>query len=108
MTDKIEATHLERKATIYLRQSTLQQVREHPESTARQYALQHRAVELGWSKDSVDVIDEDLGQSGSRTQGRRGAPAFNDWLRTWQMDASGPSSHSRSLGWRALRRTGIG
>lgn len=72
MTDKIQATHLERRATVYLRQSTLKQVHEHRESTARQYALQQRAIDLGWSVDRVDVVDDDLGQSGSSTQGRTG------------------------------------
>jgi DNA invertase Pin-like site-specific DNA recombinase len=64
MTDKIRATHIERKAVVYLRQSSLQQVREHRESTRRQYALRERAIALGWSADAVEVIDEDLGQSG--------------------------------------------
>jgi hypothetical protein len=62
MTDKIRATHIERKAVVYLRQSSLQQVREHRESTRRQYALRERAIALGWSADAVEVIDEDLGQ----------------------------------------------
>jgi DNA invertase Pin-like site-specific DNA recombinase len=69
---KIQHTHLERRAVVYLRQSTLKQVHEHRESTARQYALQQRATELGWSPDRVDVIDEDLGRSGSSVQGRTG------------------------------------
>ncbi len=47
MNEKIRATHLERRAIVYLRQSTLKQVHEHHESTARQYALQQRALELG-------------------------------------------------------------
>lgn len=72
MTDKIQTTHLERRATVYLRPSTLKQVHEHRESTARQYALQQRAIDLGWSADRVVVVDDDLGQSGSSTQGRTG------------------------------------
>jgi DNA invertase Pin-like site-specific DNA recombinase len=72
MSDKILPTHLGRRATVYLRQSTLKQVHENRESTARQYALQQRAIDLGWSVDRVDVIDDDLGQSGSSTQGRTG------------------------------------
>lgn len=71
-TSKIQHTHLERRAAVYLRQSTLKQVHEHRESTARQYALQQRAAELGWSPDRIDVIDEDLGHSGSSAQGREG------------------------------------
>ena len=72
MTDKIQPTHLERRAAVYLRQSTLKQVLEHRESTARQYALQQRAVEIGWAHDRIDVIDDDLGRSGSSVQGRTG------------------------------------
>jgi DNA invertase Pin-like site-specific DNA recombinase len=72
MTDKIRVAHLERKAVVYLRQSTLKQVREHRESTARQYALRERAIALGWSANAVEVIDEDLGQSGQSAEGRTG------------------------------------
>jgi DNA invertase Pin-like site-specific DNA recombinase len=72
MNNKILATHLERRAAVYLRQSTLKQVYENRESTARQYALRQRAIDLGWPADHVDVIDNDLGQSGSSTQGRAG------------------------------------
>jgi DNA invertase Pin-like site-specific DNA recombinase len=70
--DKIQIVHLERQATVYLRQSTLKQVYEHPESTARQYALRQRAIDLGWPAERVSVIDDDLGQSGSSTEGRAG------------------------------------
>jgi len=72
MNDKIRPTHLDRRGTVYLRQSTLKQVHEHRESTARQYALRERAIELGWPAERVDVIDEDLGQSGSSAEQRTG------------------------------------
>lgn len=72
MTGNINHTHLERKAVVYLRQSSLRQVRENRESTARQYALRDRALQLGWSDRDVEIIDEDLGQSGASTQGRAG------------------------------------
>jgi DNA invertase Pin-like site-specific DNA recombinase len=62
---KIKATHLARQAYLYVRQSTLRQVLENTESTKRQYALQERAVALGWKLDQVVVIDSDLGQSGA-------------------------------------------
>jgi DNA invertase Pin-like site-specific DNA recombinase len=70
--DKIQLVHLERRAVVYLRQSTLKQVFEHRESTARQYALKERAMALGWPAERVDVIDEDLGQSGSSAERRTG------------------------------------
>jgi DNA invertase Pin-like site-specific DNA recombinase len=72
MSDKPQATHLERRAIVYLRQSTLRQVHEHHESTARQYALRQRAQELGWPAERIDIIDEDLGQSGTGTAWRSG------------------------------------
>lgn len=72
MNEKIRPSHLARNAVVYLRQSTIRQVHENRESTARQYALRERAVELGWPVNAVQVVDEDLGQSGSSTQGRDG------------------------------------
>jgi DNA invertase Pin-like site-specific DNA recombinase len=60
---KIQKTHLERDAYVYIRQSTMTQVHHNLESQRRQYALVERAQQLGW--DNVRVIDEDLGRSGS-------------------------------------------
>ena len=70
--DKITDEHLQRLAIVYVRQSTQQQVLEHRESTARQYALVDRAVVLGWPAAAVEVIDEDQGHSGSSAEGRSG------------------------------------
>jgi len=72
MNDKIQVIHLEREAAVYLRQSTLKQVFEHRESTARQYGLRERAVALGWPVDRVKVIDDDLGRSGAEVERREG------------------------------------
>jgi len=69
---KIGRVHLDRVAVVYVRQSTLAQVREHTESTARQYALAEQAVALGWDRRDVRVIDADLGVSGRSTEGREG------------------------------------
>jgi len=69
---KIGRSHLERAAVIYVRQSSLAQVREHTESTARQYGLVDHAVALGWDRDRIEVIDTDLGVSGRSTEGRDG------------------------------------
>ena len=69
---KIGHSHLDRAAVVYVRQSTLAQVREHTESTARQYALAEQAVALGWDRHDVQVIDADLGMSGRSTEGRDG------------------------------------
>jgi len=72
MTARIEASHLGRRACVYVRQSTAAQVFEHGESTERQYALAGRAAALGWTEPAIDVIDEDLGRSGATTEGRTG------------------------------------
>ena len=69
---KVTAAHLRRDAYLYVRQSTLRQVVENSESTKRQYALQERAVALGWSQERVVVIDHDLGQSGASAADRAG------------------------------------
>jgi DNA invertase Pin-like site-specific DNA recombinase len=70
--EKITEEHLQRSAIVYVRQSTQQQVLEHGESTARQYALADRAVALSWPASAVKVIDEDQGHSGSSAEGRSG------------------------------------
>jgi DNA invertase Pin-like site-specific DNA recombinase len=70
--EKITDEHLQRMAIVYVRQSTQQQVLEHRESTARQYALADRALALGWPTAAVEVIDEDQGHSGSSAEGRSG------------------------------------
>lgn len=69
---KITRGHVERLAVVYVRQSTLAQVREHTESTARQYALVEEAARLGWKSSQIVVIDADLGRSGRAGSERTG------------------------------------
>jgi DNA invertase Pin-like site-specific DNA recombinase len=69
---KIRPDHLDRLAVIYVRQSTLFQVRENTGSTIRQYDLVKRARDLGWTPASIQVVDQDQGQSGSSSLGRDG------------------------------------
>lgn len=69
---KIQSEHLGRQALIYVRQSTLMQVRENVGSKARQYDLVQRAINLGWGKEQVVVIDQDQGRSGASAEGRDG------------------------------------
>jgi DNA invertase Pin-like site-specific DNA recombinase len=69
---KVTSRHLQRLAYLYVRQSTLRQVLENSESTARQYALRERAVVLGWPPERVLTIDCDLGQSGASAVDRAG------------------------------------
>jgi DNA invertase Pin-like site-specific DNA recombinase len=63
--DKVTAAHLARRAIIYVRQSTPEQVATNIQSQRRQFGLVDRAIELGWRRDDVSVIDEDLAVSGS-------------------------------------------
>src|SRR5262245_29866289 len=69
---KIGPHHRDRLAVVYIRQSTAYQVVHHQESTRLQYALQQRAVEIGWAPERVVVIDDDLGLSGASAEGRAG------------------------------------
>ena len=69
---KLSASHLRRAAFVYVRQSSQAQVERNVESTARQYALVERAVELGFAREQVVVIDEDLGISGRGMAERSG------------------------------------
>jgi DNA invertase Pin-like site-specific DNA recombinase len=69
---KITSSHRDRMAVIYLRQSTMAQVREHTESTRSQYALAGTAAALGWPRTSIEVIDTDLGVSGKWGVARQG------------------------------------
>jgi DNA invertase Pin-like site-specific DNA recombinase len=63
---------LQREAWVYVRQSTMTQVRENTESLYRQYELVDRARELGWGPEQVHVVDEDLGRSGAEASARAG------------------------------------
>src|SRR3954463_16735193 len=69
---KITERHRQRRAVVYVRQSTLVQVERNTESAQRQYALRDRAIDLGWPASSVVVVDEDTGRSGASTDGRLG------------------------------------
>jgi len=70
MISKIADQHLSRQACIYIRQSTMGQVRFNQESTERQYNLASKAQSLGWSSERIRILDRDLGQSGARTTNR--------------------------------------
>jgi len=67
MTDasKVKPSHIQRAAFVYIRQSSPTQVEHNRESTVRQYALLEKACQLGWAKEHVTLIDEDLGVTGS-------------------------------------------
>ena len=69
---KVTASHLQRDAYLYVRQSTMRQVIENSESAVRQYDLRGRAVALGWPRERVIVIDVDQGLSGATAADREG------------------------------------
>jgi DNA invertase Pin-like site-specific DNA recombinase len=100
---KITSEHLHRCAIVYVRQSSTTQVEHNRESTARQYALAERAAKLGWQRDQIKVIDEDLGISGSGLAERTGFA---------RMTAEVPSAKWASCSawkchdWRAIMPTG--
>src|SRR3954467_7359782 len=72
LSEKIQGRHHDRLAIVYVRQSTLRQVEQNQESTRIQYGLVERALQLGWARERVEVIDDDLGRSGSTTTHRPG------------------------------------
>jgi DNA invertase Pin-like site-specific DNA recombinase len=72
MNTKITSLQLNRKAYVYVRQSTPTQILLHHESTERQYQLRQRAIDLGWAPTQVEVIDEDQGRSGQTATHRSG------------------------------------
>lgn len=69
---KITTAHQAKLAYVYVRQSSLSQVRHHGESTELQYRLVERAVGFGWPREYVHVIDDDLGKSGASSEERHG------------------------------------
>jgi DNA invertase Pin-like site-specific DNA recombinase len=70
MSTTITPAHQSKPAYIYIRQSTLAQVRHNQESTERQYALRDKALALGWPSRSIQVLDRDQGMSGAQSAGR--------------------------------------
>ncbi len=72
LSTKITALHLAKLAYVYVRQSSLGQVLRHRESTDLQYQLVERAERLGWPRERIEIIDEDLGKSGASVTERTG------------------------------------
>ena len=71
MNNKIQKCHLRKPAYIYLRQSSMNQVRHNQESTERQYALRDKAIAFGWPANMIHILDGDLGLSGSQSALRK-------------------------------------
>ena len=70
VSDKITPAHLQRKAMLYIRQSSAHQVMNNHESRRLQYGMKERLQQLGWSE--IETIDEDLGRSASGQVARAG------------------------------------
>ena len=103
---KVTAAHLRRAAVVYVRQSTVAQLSRNRESTTRQYDLVARAVELGWPRSAVRVIDDDLGVSPAP------APPVGPGSPSWPPRSGSARWESfwrwRCHGWPATTPTGIG
>jgi hypothetical protein len=102
---KVNAAHLKRNAYLYVRQSTPRQVLENAESTKRQYALQQRAIALGWPTERIVVIDTDLGHSGASAVDREG---FQKLVAEVGMGHAGLVMDWKSPVWPVTRAIGIG
>ncbi|OBQ95796.1 MULTISPECIES: hypothetical protein [Mesorhizobium] len=103
-TSKISEHHLSREACVYIRQSTVGQVRFHQESTERQYDLASKARSLGWRPEQIRVVDRDLSQSGSQATHRED---FKTLVGNVAMEKLGASSRWKPRAWRARTRIGI-
>src|SRR6516164_11557742 len=71
-TSKVTSDHQAKLAYVYVRQSTPAQATRHKESTDLQYELVERAVRLGWPRERIRTIDDDLGKSGTSAEARAG------------------------------------
>jgi Resolvase, N terminal domain len=99
----VTARHLGRKAVIYIRQSTPQQVLSNQESPRLQYALRQRARELGWCEADIEIIDSDLGRSGTTATQREG---FKDLIARVTLGEVGIIFSYEVKGWRGTARIG--
>src|SRR5688572_33210249 len=99
ISEKIRPHHLERKALLYVRQSSAPQVLHNRESSALPYAMRDRLTGLGWSE--IEVIDEDLGRSAAGSVQRAGFERMvaEVWLGkvgdVWVREVSGFACNSR-------------
>lgn len=72
MSTKLTEQHLQRQAYVYVRQSTMGQVRWHQESTERQYALRDKAIGMGWTTEQIVTLDAAIpGQFETLIESRR-------------------------------------
>ena len=103
MSATIGVEHRSRPAYVYVRQSTLAQVRHNRESTERQYALRDKALALGWTLPTIRTLDRDLGVSGAQMAGRED---FKTLVADVSMGQVGQCLPSRCRASRARTSTG--
>src|SRR5437868_4800516 len=72
LSSKVTTAHQAKLAYIYIRQSSLSQLTRHTASTELQYELVERVATLGWPRERIQVIDDDLGKSGTSAEHRSG------------------------------------
>ena len=99
----VTPAHRAKLAYIYVRQSTAGQVRQHQESTELQYRLVDRAALFGWPKERIEVIDDDLGKSGTSSDSRGGSYKAG-WLHRWLWRAAVEAGEFFATYGRAVRR----
>src|SRR5260370_33533261 len=97
----VKPHHLQRRAVIYVRQSTPHQGLTNQESLGLQYALQHRAREFGWHEADIDVIGPDLGMSGSAVAHRQGFKMLGARGVLAEVDTCSPLEVTRSCAQRS-------
>src|SRR6478736_4192458 len=100
ISDKVRPHHLQRKAILYVRQSSAHQVLHNRESSALQYAMRDRLMMLGWSE--IEVIDEDLAPPPAACN----APDSSEWLRRSASARSAPFALAKSRASPATAGTG--
>jgi hypothetical protein len=101
ISDKLQPHHLERKAVLYVRQSSAHQVLHNRESSALQYAMRDRLAALGWSE--IEVIDDDLGPPPRAVSS---VPDSSGWLRKCALARLGPFVRGKSRDLPATVETG--
>lgn len=101
--ERVTTAHRAKLAYIYVRQSTAGQVRQHQERTELQYHLVERAITLGWPRERVAVIDDDLGKSGTLSAERQG---FQRLISEIGLGKAGWCSALTRHGWRATTEIG--
>ena len=102
--ERITTAHRAKLSYVYVRQSSPGQVRHHQESTELQYRLVERAVLLGWPRERVHVIDDDLGKSGATSRDRYG---FQTLIADVGLGKAGLVMSLDASGSRATTGTGI-